>query len=142
MKEYMYADLQIGLAEAFTYLVTEECMNFFRKMTGDVNPLHCSENYAKIHGFSDRVVYGMLSASLLSTLGGVYLPGKYCLIRQAHTKFLRPVYIGDMLTVTGTVYELHDSVEQAVIKVEMKNQADEAVLKGRLYVGFLERREK
>lgn len=70
------------------------------------------------------------------------MPGKYCLIQQVHTKFLRPVYIGDVLTVTGTVDELYDSVEQAVIKVKMKNQANEAVVKGRLYVGFLERREQ
>lgn len=125
MKEYMYADLQIGLTETFQYSVTEACMGLFQKMTGDVNPLHCSEGYAAEHGFPGRVVYGMLSAALISTLGGVYLPGKYCLIQQVRTKFLRPVYIGDVLTVTGTVNELHDSVEQAVIQSRDKKSGRE-----------------
>lgn len=76
MKEYMYADLQIGMTETFQHLITDESMEFFLKMTGDVNPLHRSERYAGEHGFTGKVVYGMLSAALLSTLGGGVLARK------------------------------------------------------------------
>lgn len=53
-------------------------------------------------------------------------------------KFAYPVYIGDVLEVTGTVAELNDSVQRAVIKAEIRNQRKEKVVRGKIYVGFLE----
>lgn len=124
--------------ESFCYEVTEEKMNIFRALSGDINPLHNDENFAKSHGFSGRVVYGMLSASLISTLGGCYLPGKYCLIQQVESKFLSPVYVGDILSVKGKIKELNDAVRQAVIKIEIRNQDNKKVVKATLRTGFLE----
>lgn len=138
MNEYKFDDLTIGFEESFQCEVTAEKMEGFKKITGDINPLHNDDNFAYNHGFNGRVVYGMLSASLISTLGGVYLPGKYCLIQQVESKFLSPVYIGDILTVKGIVKELNDSVKQAVIKIEIRNQELKKVVKGVLKVGFLE----
>lgn len=137
MNEYRFQDLQLGLTESFECTVTAEMMETFRRITGDINPLHKDTQYAKEHGFEDCVVYGMLSASFISTLGGVYLPGKYCLIQSVETKFVKPVFVGDVLTVSGTVKELNDTVQQAVIKVEIKRNA-EKVVRGSLKVGFLE----
>ncbi len=113
-------------------------MQKFLTITGDVNPLHNDEMFAVEHGFEKPIVYGMLTASLISTLGGVYLPGELCLIQQIEVKFVAPVYIGDVLTVIGTIKEMSKSVRQAVIKVEIKNQKGKKVLKGNLYVGFVE----
>lgn len=139
INEYKFQDLKIGLKESFQYEVTVEKIEKFRELTGDINPLHINEDFAENYGFSGRVVYGMLSASLISTLGGVYLPGRYCLIHQIEgCKFISPVYIGDVLTVTGTVKELMDSVRQAVIQVSIRNQESKKVLKAILKVGFLE----
>jgi 3-hydroxybutyryl-CoA dehydratase len=137
MNEYRYDSLYVGKSESFQYNITEEKMDLFCKLTGDINPLHVNSEFAHEHGFQDRVVYGMLSASLISTLGGVFLPGRYCLIHQVECKFLSPVYIGDELTVCGTVKELNDSVRQAVIKIEIKNQKEEKVIRSTLKVGFL-----
>jgi 3-hydroxybutyryl-CoA dehydratase len=106
-------------------------------LSGDTNPLHTKAEFAREHGFDGRVVYGMLTASLISTLGGVYLPGKYCIIQQVETKFLSPVYIGDELTVKGTVSSLYESVRRAQIKIEMRNQRGQKVVKAVLDVGFL-----
>jgi 3-hydroxybutyryl-CoA dehydratase len=138
MNEYRYEDLKVGMSETFKYTVTAEKMKLFCEISGDTNPLHTELLYAKEHGFKQKVAYGMLSASLISALGGVYLPGKYCLIQQVEIKFLNPVYEGDELTVCGTVKELKDCVKRAVIKVEMKNQEGKKVVKGTLDVGFLE----
>lgn len=139
MNTYKYKDLKVGLSESFKKEITSEMMESFLQITGDVNPLHSENEFAIDHGFKGRVVYGMLSASLISSLGGVYLPGKYCLIQQVEAKFVKPVFIGDILTVCGTVKELNDSVQQAVIKVEIKNQYGKKVVRGNLYVGFLEK---
>jgi acyl dehydratase len=138
MNEYRYGDLTVGKSESFKYLVTEHDMDLFREMSGDDNPLHTDVDFAKGHGFKDRVVYGMLSASLISYLGGVLLPGRYCIIQQVESKFVAPVFIGDELDVCGTVKELNDSVRQAVIKIIMKNQYGDKVVRATLYAGFLE----
>ncbi len=138
MNEYRFEDLSIGLSESFEHVITDEEMDAFCKITEDINPLHCDSSFAVIHGFEAKVVYGMLTASLISTLGGVYLPGKYCLIQRVEIKFAAPVYVGDTLRVNGEVKELNESVRQAVIRVEIRNQAGKKVVRGNLYVGFLE----
>jgi 3-hydroxybutyryl-CoA dehydratase len=138
MNEYRFEDLSVGQSESFTYSVTEEKMNMFCELSGDTNPLHTESEFAREHGFAGKVVYGMLTASLISTLGGVYLPGKYCIIQQVETKFLSPVYIGDELTVKGTVSSLYESVRRAQIKIEMRNQKGQRNVKAVLDVGFLE----
>lgn len=138
MNEYKFTDLKVGLTEEFEFEVTAEKVDLFRKLSGDYNSLHLDANFAREHGFKDQVVYGMLSASLISTLGGVYLPGKYCLIQQIETKFLAPVFVGDILTVLGKVIELNDTVQRAIIKIEMRNQNNQKVVKAKLDVGFLE----
>ena len=78
MNDYTYESLSVGHEEHFEWAMTAEMLNGFRLISGDDNPLHCSEDYAKAHGYPGRVAYGMLTASLYSTLAGVYLPGKYC----------------------------------------------------------------
>lgn len=138
MNEYKFNDLSIGQEESFSFEVTERKMKLFQELSGDTNPLHTEQQFARDHGFKNRVVYGMLSASLISTLGGVYLPGKYCLIQQVESKFLLPVFVGDILTVKGTVSELYETVQQAVIKIEIRNQKFAKVVRGKLNVGFLE----
>jgi len=120
---------------SFERKITSEMMSAFLEITGDSNPLHNSREYANQKGYADRVVYGMLTASFISTLGGVYLPGKYCLIQGVETKFLKPVYIGDHLTIRGKIIELHESVRQVVIRFAIKNQREEKVCRGILKAG-------
>ncbi len=138
MNTYKFEELRIGQTESFEYKITSEKMNIFRELSGDCNPLHNDELFAQKYGYDGRVVYGMLSALFISTLGGIYLPGKYCIIQQIDCKFVSPVYVGDIITVKGSIKELNESVRQAVIKVEMKNQAEKKVVRAILKVGFLE----
>lgn len=140
MNQYRYEDLFIGLEERFSAAITEEMMAAFRRLSGDPNPLHTDEPFAQAHGFPGRVVYGMLTASLLSRFGGEYLPGERCLIQSVEIKFLHPVFVGDALEVRGVVAELHDSVRQAVLKVEIRSQRGERVLRGVMKVGVLDER--
>lgn len=109
VNEYLYDEIEIGLEEGFTRQVTQEMMESFRALSGDINPLHCDEAYAASLGHPSCVVYGMLSASFYSTLAGVYLPGKHCLLLGVDTKFNKPVYVGDALTVSGKVIKKTDA---------------------------------
>lgn len=136
MNHYKYEDLSIGMSESFNATVTDEMMNAFYGITGDNNPLHCSDSFAMEKGFSGKVVYGMLTASFLSTLAGVYLPGENSLIESTEVKFVRPVFPGDELTVEGKVSELNDTVRQMVMKVCIRNQNDEKVVRGTMKIGL------
>lgn len=140
MNDYRYAELTVGQKEEFLVVVTEEMMTSFQKITGDVNPLHIDEEFVASHYTfgKGRVVYGMLTASFFSTLAGVYLPGKYCLIQSVETKFIYPVFIGDKLLVSGVISELNDCVKQIVLKVTITNQDGKKVVKGTMKLGTLE----
>jgi 3-hydroxybutyryl-CoA dehydratase len=107
VNNYTWADLAVGTTESFETEVTSEKMQLFCELSGDVSPIHMDSAVAKARGMKDRVVYGMLSASFVSTLAGVYLPGKSCLLQEVDTKFTKPVYIGDKLRITGRVSEVH-----------------------------------
>lgn len=137
MNVYKFEDMTIGLSEQFSVNITTEMLDDFGKITGDLNPLHHETVFAKEQGFENRVAFGMLTASFLSTLAGVYLPGRYSLIHEVETKFPKPVFPGDELTVKGTVSEINDTFHFFTMKVVITNQKGEKVLRGKMKVGFL-----
>ena len=100
------------------------------------------ELFQEVNG--DKIVYGMVQASFLSTLVGVYLPGKYCLFETVDALyFKKPVYIGDVLTVSGKVIGKVDISEEGPqrgtvsIKADIRNQNGEKVSLGKLTVGVM-----
>lgn len=139
MKEYTYQEVEVGLEESFQVTITENMMEQFLQITGDENPLHRDAEYARTRNYTDKVVYGMLSASFYSTLAGMHLPGKYSLIHSMESKFLRPVYVGDTLTVSGTVKEKEDAYQMLILALLIKNQKGEKVSKGTMQIKVLDK---
>lgn len=138
MKEYTFSDLSIGMKESFTRTITKELEDSFREITGDLNPLHYDDEYAREIGegrFKGHVTFGMLTASLYSTICGMYLPGKYSLIHSLEDiAFKTPVYVGDELTVTGEIIETNESLKLIVLKVIINNQDKKTVSKAKIKV--------
>ncbi|MCR5507554.1 MAG: MaoC family dehydratase [Lachnospiraceae bacterium] len=137
MNSYTYDSIEVGHKESFTVTVTEADMDRFREITGDINPLHKDSDYARERGYRDRVVFGMLTASYLSTLAGVYLPGEHSLIHSVNTKFSGTVYPGDTLTVEGTVTEKNDTFKLIIIKAVIYNGNREKVCKAQMQIGII-----
>ena len=139
MNEYKFEDIKLGLEEKFQVVITEDMVKSFCNMTGDINPLHNDIEFAKFKGYNEKVVYGMLTASFLSTLAGVYLPGKNSIIHSVEILFKKPVFISDSpLTIKGTVIEINDLFKQFTIKVEITNKKEEKVIRGIMKVGVLD----
>lgn len=103
---------------------------------GDVSPIHIDADYARGRGFPGRVVYGMLGASFFSTLAGVYLPGEHCLLHGVECKFAKPIFIGDTLTVKGTVVGVSEIGSEAEIKAVITNQDGKRVTRGIIKAGL------
>lgn len=141
MNTYRFEEIELGHSEQFTVSITAQMLDSFGTLCGDINPLHCDAGFARSKGFADRVAYGMLTASFLSTLAGVYLPGRYSLIHEVESKFTKPVFPGDTLTVAGTVTELNETFRVFTMKVTICNQKGEKVLRGKMRVGFLNESE-
>ncbi len=121
--------------ESFTVTVTEEKMELFRQLSGDESPIHIDAEYAPQRGYPGRVCYGMLGASFFSTLAGVYLPGEHCLLHSVESKFAKPVFVGDILTVTGVVDEVNETFSEITIKASITNQNGKKVTRGIIKAG-------
>ena len=138
MNKYQFDEITVGLKEQFEVTITDQMLEMFGKISGDHNPLHQNEDFAIGKGYPGRVAYGMLTASFLSTLAGVYLPGEDSLIHSVEVKFTKPVFIGDMITVTGEVVAKNDHFPVFDMNVVMKNQKGEKVLRGCMRVGVID----
>ena len=112
MNHYTLAEMTPGLTEEFTVTVTPEMMD------------------------ACRVVYGMLGASFFSTLAGVYLPGEHCLLHGVECKFAKPIFIGDTLTIKGTVVNVSEIGSEAEIKAVITNQDGKRVTRGIIKAGL------
>ena len=138
MNHYILGELSVGMEARFTADITSEKMQKFLEISGDVNPLHNDDAYAQKKGYPSRVVYGMLTASLYSTLAGVYLPGEHCLLWEVDTKFTQPVHIGDTLEVFGRVTEVNESYGFIRVKAQIKNQKNQTVSRATITAGVSE----
>lgn len=138
MKEYKYEDIEIGTECMFDAKLTSDKMQKFFEITGDKNPLHRDSDFAKRKGYKGQVVYGMLTASLMSTVAGMYLPGKNSLIHSIEGKFVKPVYVDEDIEVIARVSAKDPLFKVIDVKVICLNSDKEKVFKGKMKVGVLD----
>jgi len=138
MNNYKFEDISLGLEGRFSVKVDAKKLDKFLEISGDSNPLHTDSEYSKSNGFLDRVVYGMLVSSFYSTLVGVYLPGKYCILQGIDIQFSKPVYVEDILEISGKVTYINEAYRQIEIKAIVKNQYNKKVSKATIKVGVLD----
>jgi 3-hydroxybutyryl-CoA dehydratase len=104
---YYIDELKPGMSESLTKTVTERDVELFGEVSGDRNPVHFDEEYAKTTMFKGRIAHGMLSASYISTILGMQIPGPGTIFMSATTRFKAPVRIGDTVVTTCTVREVN-----------------------------------
>ena len=138
MNEYTFSELTVGRKETFTRRITKEMEDGFREISGDENPLHKDDDFAREAGkgkYAGHVAFGMLTASFYSTLAGMYLPGRYSLIHSfEELSFLKPVFVGDLLTVTGEVFEKEEAFGLIRVKAVIRNQYGNAVSRAKMKI--------
>jgi acyl dehydratase len=125
-----YNDLAIGQKTSLTKTITEADLSHFIAITGDINPLHVDEDFAAQTFFGQRIVHGMLSASLFSTLVGLHIPGIGAIYKSQTLEFLSPVFIGDTLCAWFEIVSIDLGIEEIVIKSWIENQDGKIVIQG------------
>ena len=106
MVSVYYEDLKVGQSATIEKTVTEQDIQDFGRATGDMNPVHFDEEYAKKTLFKGRVAHGVLSIGFISAVLGMKLPGEGTIFVSATVEFKAPVRIGDTVVTTGTVKEI------------------------------------
>lgn len=103
---YYIEDLKPGMSESFSHTVTERDIELFGEVSGDMNPAHFDAAFAATTPFKTRIAHGVLSASYISTVLGMKMPGPGSIFISLTTRFKAPVRIGDTVTATCTVKEV------------------------------------
>src|SRR5262245_5724271 len=101
-----FAELAVGMTVSIQNTVSEQDVIDFARVSGDHNPLHMDEEYAKTTLFGGRIAHGALSASYISAVLGNDLPGPGAVFLELNLKFVRPVRIGDTVTSTAEAVEM------------------------------------
>src|SRR5258707_15625516 len=108
--------------ESLTKTVTERDVELFGEVSGDKNPVHFDEDYAKGTIFKGRIAHGMLSASFISTVLGMQIPGPGTIFMSATTRFKAPVRIGDTVVTTCTVREVNSEKRRGIFDCIFKGK--------------------
>ena len=128
--EYSFDEIKIGLEHHFEISIDEKLERDFAKISGDFNPLHMDEQYAKKTKFGKRVCHGMLLASFFSRLVGMYLPGKNALYFSQNLNFIGPCFIGDIVIVKGKIINKSESTKMIKIETTIKNNTGKLLVEG------------
>lgn len=119
----------LGKTAHFSKTVSESDVYLYAGITGDLNPVHCDEEYSKKTKFGGRIAHGLLTASYICMPLGMYLPGPGTIQISQYLEFLKPVFIGDTITVNLEVTEV---MEKGRLKIRtlLFNQHEEIVIDG------------
>ncbi len=101
-----FEDLQLGMSETLTKVVSAADVVGFAEITGDRNPIHLSEHFAAQTPFGTRIAHGLYTAGLISALLGTRFPGPGAIYISQSLNFRAPVRIGDTVEVKATITEL------------------------------------
>lgn len=129
-----FDEIQVGDSDTLTRTLTEKDIQVFAIMSGDINPAHVDEDYAKSDMFKKIIGHGMWGGALISTVLGTQLPGPGTIYVGQTIRFKRPVGIGDTLTVKVTATEKNIEKKRVTFSCDVKNQNDELVMEGQAEV--------
>lgn len=127
-------ELEVGQEASFTKTVSEADVYNYIGVSGDFNPAHINEEYAKNTFFKTRIAHGMISAGFISAVLGTQLPGPGTIYLGQDLKFTKPVYFGDTITATCTVDEIVKEKNRVVLKTVCTNQDGDVVIDGQALV--------
>jgi 3-hydroxybutyryl-CoA dehydratase len=126
--------VQVGETDSLTKTITDADIHAFADLTGDHNPVHLDDDFAKTTRFGRRIAHGMLSAGLISAVLANKLPGTGTVYLSQSLTFVAPVYPGDTITARVTVAKVRKDKPIVTLETVCTNQRDEPVIRGEAVV--------
>ena len=125
-----FDEIKVGDSARLVRTLTKDDINIFAAMSGDVNPAHMDEEYARSDPFHKIIAHGMWSGSLISTLLGTKLPGPGTIYLGQTLTFWRPVGLGDRITVSVTAKAKDPEKHRVTFDCQCSNEKGEVVITG------------
>ena len=130
-------DLKIGDTFSTTREITDELIRQFAELSGDHNPIHLDEEFAKQTRFGRRIAHGMLSGAFISAVLGYEFKERKIVYLSQTMKFTAPAYLGDTITTTATVTGIREDKPIVTLETVCRNQNGEMTVKGESAVMLL-----
>lgn len=132
-----FEGLMTGTRAEHTHTVTEEAVALYAELTGDYNPVHVDEQYARTTRFGARVAHGLLTCGLVQrSLTKLVAPGGVSLSYEFHLR--KPVFLGDAITASAEVTEKQAERQLVICALACVNQEGEMVVEGEATIKMLE----
>lgn len=125
-----YDEIEVGMKASFTKTITETDVYLFASISGDFNPIHIDEEFAKKTPFGTRIAHGALPQSLIAPVLGTKLPGLGTIAIEVSSRFKAPTYFGDTITATAEVVEKMEAKKRVKLKLLWTNQHGATVAAG------------
>ena len=133
-----FEDIIIGLeTKNIPCVFSKDDVRVFGNLSGDHNPLHNDENYAKSKGFEKPIVYGILLASKFSFLVGMVIPGENSLYISQELRFRKPIFVGEKFSFKGTIINKSEATRIIEIKTEIYNSKGDLAVSGKALVKII-----
>ncbi len=129
-----YDELEIGMSATFTKTITETDVYIFAGLSGDFNPMHVNEAFAKLTPFGTRIAHGALPQCLIAPVLGMQLPGLGTVALEINTRFRAPTLFGDTITARAEVAEKLEEKRRVRMTLLWTNQKGETVAEGEAVV--------
>jgi len=126
--------ITVGDTASFSKTVSEADVYLYAGVTGDFNPAHINEPYARQTVFKTRIAHGMLSAGFISAILGTQLPGPGTIYLRQSLNFRAPVKLGDTITATVSVVDINHRRNRVRLETVCENQNGVKVLDGEALV--------
>jgi len=120
----------VGDSAEITKTIEQADVDAFAAVSGDHNPIHVDEAFAKTTRFGRRIAHGMLTASLISSVLANKLPGEGSVYLGQTLQFVAPVFPGDQVTARVTVKEIREDKPIVKLDTVCVNQRGETVIRG------------
>lgn len=125
-----FDEIQVGESASLSRTLTKDDIFLFAAVSGDVNPAHVDEEFARSDIFHKVIAHGMWGAALISTVLGTMLPGPGTIYLGQTLRFRRPVAVGDTVTVKVEAQEKNSEKRRVIFECQCINQNDEVVISG------------
>lgn len=131
VRDIPFADIQIGDRASMSKTISDYDVYGFAGITGDFNPVHVNDEFAKTTMFKGRIAHGMLSAGLISAVLGTALPGANTIYLGQELSFRAPVMIGDTITATVELLEKIEGKNRLIFRTTVTKQDGTLVVDGK-----------
>jgi 3-hydroxybutyryl-CoA dehydratase len=126
----LIGDFTVGQCAEITRVLSESDVMTFATLTGDYNPVHVDAAAAAASSFGERIVHGMLTGSLISTVLAMQLPGPGAIYLSQSLRFLRPVKLGDTVTARVEITAVDTDKRRLTLATSVRNARGKNVIDG------------